>query len=162
MHDMGRGLANIDPRYQFCRRLGLPLATLIALFVAAVLGCNERGSGQDLHESNLRLVAVLYNQYSSAHGGMAPRDAEDFRTYVRSLGPGVLERAGFSGLDELLMSHRDGKPFAVKYQRDNWKLDNAIAYEQQGVGGMRLVATELGGVSEITNDQFEHRLIKGK
>jgi hypothetical protein len=140
----------------------MSLASLISLFVAAAGGCNERGSGQDMHESNLRLVAVLYSQFSSAHGGEAPRDPDDFRKFVQSLGPEVLARGGFAGLDELLMSRRDGMPFAIKYRSENWKLENAIAYEQLGVGGTRFVATELGGVSELTNDQFEQRLSKVK
>jgi hypothetical protein len=160
VHEMGSGLGAQRLRYQFCRRFAISLASLISLFVAAAGGCNERGRGQDVHESNLRLVAVLYSQYSSAHGGEAPRDAYDFRKFVQSLGPEVLERGGFAGLDELLMSGRDGKPFAIKYQSENWKLENAIAYEQLGVGGTRLVATELGGVSEITDDQFQERLSK--
>ena len=130
---------------------------MITLFVAAAIGCGGSGSRREPHESNLRLVAVLYRQYSSAHGGEAPRDAKDFRTYVQSLGPGVLERAGLSGMDELFVSTRDGKPFAVKYQSGNWKLENAIAYEQEGTGGTRFVVTELGGVSEITKEQFENR-----
>ena len=95
------------------------LMTLMSLFVAAAIGCNEHGGGRELHESNLRLIAVLYSQYSSAHEGEAPRDAEDFRAYVQSLGPGVLERAGLSEMDELFVSTRDGKLFAVKYKRRN-------------------------------------------
>jgi hypothetical protein len=130
----------------------------MSLFVAAEVGCNERGSGRELHESNLRLVAVLYNQYTAAHAGDAPQDADDFRTFVRSLGPGVLERAGLSGVDELLVSVRDGKAFAIKYQSEDWPLSNAIAYEQEGANGTRFVATELGGVSEISEEQFLSRL----
>ena len=128
------------------------------LLLVAAIGCGERNSSPDLHESNLRLVAVLYSQYASAHGGEAPRDADDFRVFVQSLGSGVLERAGLSGLDELLSSRRDGEPFAVKYQSGNWTLKNVIAYEQQGAGGTRYIATDLGGVSELTEQQFQSRL----
>ena len=136
----------------------MTLITLMSLFVAATVGCNEGGSGLELHESNLRLVAVLYSQYSSAHAGEAPRNADDFSTFVQSLGPDVLERAGLSGVDELLVSPRDGKQYAVKYKIGNWPLDGAIAYEQVGADGTRFVATELVGVSEITEEQFLSRL----
>jgi hypothetical protein len=135
---------------------------LLSLFVAAAIGCGERGSGQKLPESNLRLVAVLYNQYVSAHGGEAPVDAADFRAFVESLGPGVLQRAGLSGLDDLLESRRDGQPFALKYRNGDWALDRAIAYERKGVEGTRFVATNLGSVSEITEEQFQKRLNETK
>jgi hypothetical protein len=154
VHEVDNGVEASQPRYQFCRRLAL---LLISLFVAAASGCNERGSSPGSHESNLRLVAVLYNQYSSAHGGESPRSAHDFREFVDSLGPGVLDRAGFSGLDALLMSRRDGMPFAVKYQGEKWNLENAIAYEQRGIDGTRLVVTDLGAVSEISQEQFDRR-----
>jgi len=132
----------------------MTLITLMSLFVAATVGCNEGGSGLELHESNLRLVAVLYSQYSSAHAGEAPRNADDFGTFVQSLGPGVLERAGLSGVDELLVSPRDGKQYAVKYKIGNWPLDGAIAYEQVGADGTRYIAADLGGVTEISEADF--------
>jgi hypothetical protein len=63
--------------------LGESTAGNSAAFVAC-RSCGERGSGRKLHESNLRLVAVLYNQYLSAHGGEVPRDADDFRAFTRA------------------------------------------------------------------------------
>jgi hypothetical protein len=134
------------------------LMILTSLFVAAAIGCNERGSGREAHESNLRLMAVLYSQYVSAHQGEAPRDADDFRAYVESLGPGVLERAGLSGVDELFVSSRDGKRLVVKYKNGNWPLHGAIAYEQVGATGTRFVVADLGGVTEIPNAEFVSRL----
>ena len=139
------------------RPLAIKLMTLISLFVAAASGCNERVGGGP-HESNLRLIAVLYSQYMAAHDGQAPQNTEDFRAYAQSLGPGVLQRAGMSGLDELFTSARDGQPFAIKCQAGNWHLDGAIAYEQIGAGGTRFVATELGGVSEVSEVVFQGRL----
>lgn len=138
-------------QFRICRPLVL---TLLSMLVVVAIGCGEPISGQKPYESNLRLVAVLYSQYLSAHGGEAPHNEDDFRTFVRSLGPGVLERAGLSGLDELLVSRRDGKQFAVRYKSGNWPLDGAIAYEQLGANGTRYVATDLGGVSELTDEQF--------
>jgi len=131
---------------------------LLLLFVAVALGCGERDSPRKLHESNLRVVAVLYSQFVSGHGGEIPRNADDFRTFVQSLGPGVLERAGMAGVDDLLLSRRDGKPFAVHYKGIDWKLKHVIAYEQEGAGGTRCVASDLGAVSEISDEQFQSRL----
>jgi len=131
---------------------------LLLLLVAVAFGCGERNSSPKLHESNLRVVAVLYSQFVSAHEREIPRDADDFRTFVQSLGPGVLERAGLSGLDQLLLSRRDGKPFAIHYKCVEWKLNRVIAYEQEGAGGMRCIASDLGAVSEISDEQFQSRL----
>ena len=141
-------------QFRICRPLVL---RLLSILVMVAIGCGEGNSGQKEYESNLRVVAVLYSQYLSAHGGEAPHDEGDFRTFVRSLGPGVLERAGLSGLDELFVSVRDGKQFAVKYKNGKWPLDGTIAYEQVGADGTRYVATDLGGVSEITEEQFLSR-----
>jgi hypothetical protein len=132
--------------------------TLILLFVAAAFGCNGQRGGLEPRESNLRLVAVLYSQYLAAHTGEAPRDANDFEIYVQSLGPGVLERAGLTDMDELFVSRRDGKPFAVRYRDDNWTLDGIIAFEQVGADGTRFVAADLGGVTEISEKEFRSRL----
>ncbi len=141
-------------QFRICRPLVL---TLLSILVVVAIGCGEDSSGQKQNESNLRMVAVLYSQYLSAHGGEAPHDENDFREFVQSLGPGVLQRAGLSGMDELFVSVRDGRQFAVKYQNGNWPLDGAIAYEQVGADGTRFVATELGSVSEITEEQFRGR-----
>lgn len=141
-------------QFRFCGPL---VATLFSFLVVVAIGCGERNSGRQPHESNLRLVAVLYSQFRSAHGGEAPRDEKDFRAFVRSLGPGVLERAGLSGMDELFVSVRDGQQIAVKYRNGDWPLDGAIAYELVGANGNRCVVTELGSVSEITEEQFQSR-----
>jgi hypothetical protein len=140
----------------------IKLITLISLFVAATVGCNEQVGSRELHESNLRLVAVLYSQYLAAHEGQAPSDADHFRAYIQSLGPGVLQRAGLSGLDELFVSPRDGMPFAVKYRNRNWPLDGAIAYEQVGADGTRYTAADLGGVTEISEEEFLSRFNEQK
>jgi len=136
------------PRQYWARR---PLVNLLlSLLVATAIGvAANAGRRRKLHESNLRLVAVLYSQYLAAHGGETPRDEGDFRAFVHSLGPAVLERVGLAGLDELFVSRRNGQPFAVKYQGGGWALDGAIAHEQEGASGTRYVATELGGVSEF-------------
>ena len=154
MHDLAWGITSVRDSSSFYRTC---VVTLL-LFVAVDFGCGEHSSTPKLHESNLRMVAVLYSQFVSAHGGEIPRDANDFRTFVLSLGPGVLERAGLSGANELLSSKRDGKPFGVHYKNVDWKLNHVIAYEQEGASGTRYIASDLGALSEITDEQFQSRL----
>jgi hypothetical protein len=155
VHESAGGITSVRGPSRFYRPY---VATLLLLFVAVAFGCGDRNSTPKLHESNLRMVAVLYSQFVSGHGGEIPRDADDFRSFIQSLGPGVLERAGLAGLDELLLSHRDGKPFVIQYKDIDWKLRHVIAYEQEGAGGTRCVASDLGAVSEITDEQFQSRL----
>ena len=155
MHDLAGSITSVRGPLRLYRPY---VATLLLLFVAVAFGCGERNSSPKLHESNLRVVAVLYSQFVSAHEREIPRDADDFRTFVQSLGPGVLERAGLSGLDQLLLSRRDGKPFAIHYKCVEWKLNHVIAFEQEGAGGTRCIASDLGAVSEITDEQFQSRL----
>ncbi len=155
MHDSSGGITSVRRPLRFYRPY---VVSLLLLFVAVAFGCGERDSTSKLHETNLRVVAVLYSQFVSAHGGEIPRDEDDFSTFVQSLGPGVLERAGFSGLNELLLSRRDGKPYVIHYNSVDWKLNHVIAYEQEGAGGTRCIASDLGAVSEITEQQFQSRL----
>jgi hypothetical protein len=154
VHDSVGGISPARRTLRFYR----PYMALLLLFVAAASGCGERNSTPKFQESNLRTVAVLYSQFLSAHGGEIPRDADSFRMFVQSLGPGVLERAGLSGVNELLLSRRDGKAFAIHYASADWKLNHVIAYEQEGAGGTRCIASDLGAVSEITEQQFQGRL----
>ena len=70
----------------------------------------------------------------------------------------MLERVGLTGLNELLLSRRDGKPFAIHYQNVDWKLNHVIAYEQEGEDGKRCIASDLGAVSELTEEQVTDRL----
>jgi hypothetical protein len=154
VHESAGGITSVRRTLRFCR---LYVVTLL-LFVAVAIGCGERNSAPQLHESNLRVVAVIYSQFVSAHGNEIPRDADEFTRFVQSLGPGVLERAGLSGVEELLLSRRDGKPFAIHYTSVNWKLKQVIAYEQEGAGGTRCIVSDLGAVSQITDEQFQSRL----
>ena len=138
-----------------------PLATtLILLSLSAAIGCSGGSGGREAQQSTLRLTAVLYSQYLGAHGGDPPRDEGEFKKFIQSLGPGVIERAGLTSVDQLFTSPRDGQPYAVKYQGVPWELEGAIAYEQQGLNGVRYVATSLGGISEVTEEEFTKRLKK--
>jgi hypothetical protein len=138
------------------------LANWLLLFAVVALGCGKHNSNPRSQESNLRTVAVLYSQFISAHNGERPQDENDFRDFVQSLGPGVLERAGFSGMQEVLLSRRDGQPFAVNYKSVVWKLNHVIAYEQLGMDGTRCIASDLGAVSEISEQQFQSRLTESR
>ena len=99
MHESAGGITSVSGPLRFYRPY---VMTLLLLFVAVAFGCGERNSTPIVHESNLRVVAVLYSQFVSANEGEIPQDADNFRMFVQSLGPGVgvLERAGLSGLDE--------------------------------------------------------------
>ena len=91
MHESAGGITSVRRSLGFYRP---NVVTLLLLFVAVAFGCGERNSTPIVHESNLRVVAVLYSQFVSANGGEIPQGADNFRTFVQSLGPGVLERAG--------------------------------------------------------------------
>ena len=101
--------------------------TLLLLFVAVAFGCGERNSAPKLHESNLRVVAVLYSQFVSAHGVKFPAMRRFRALYNRW--PGSARTGRIVWLDELLLSRRDGKPFAI-IQDVDW--NSVIAYEQDG------------------------------
>ena len=74
MHDSARGITSVRDSLGLYRTY---VVTLLLLFVAVDFGCGEHSSTPKLHESNLRMVAVLYSQFMSAHGGEIPRDADE-------------------------------------------------------------------------------------
>jgi hypothetical protein len=132
--------------------LALAIGTF-APFALAFGGCGESERREEM--ANLRSLSVFYSQYRAQSRGRAPADEATFRKFIESYGPAALSQAGVSTIDELFVSKRDGKPFVVKYRGNrSWPLREAVAYESEGVDGIRYFATLVGGVDEIPEEEF--------
>jgi hypothetical protein len=123
------------------------------LLCTLLAGCRHAPPSQD---SNLHALAAIYSQYLARHGGQYPRNEKDFKTFIGSLSSGL--DAG--QLDKMFISERDGKPYRIRYSEEKaWPLpNNIIAYEQEGKSDRRVVATDLGGVSELSEEEFRTRM----
>ena len=139
---------------------------MVALLASlGVLGCGDGGrrQAQELSQSNLRPLAILYGQFISQHRGQPPKSEAEFRAFVKSLKPEQLAKiAGGRDADSLFVSTRDQKPYVVIYGKAMGPPGPAgapvVIYEQEGRGGTRFVATSLGAVEELDEAAFKQRV----
>jgi hypothetical protein len=125
---------------------------LLAVGLAPLLGCGGSPSAAKNKElSHLRAVTALYFQANSRLG-KNPTSPEEFREAIAAGNPDW-SKLGVSGPDELFVSERDGKPLVVLYGPQKGPF-NVVAYEQEGLNGVRLVGTSNGQVQEADAAQF--------
>jgi hypothetical protein len=128
---------------------------IVSLMGALAPGCAEREPYE--RQPNLRAIAAYYSQYRAHNRGQVPADEKDFKNFIKQQGGVALDHKGIT-VDDLFVSNRDGKPFVVKYRGDkSWPLPEAVAYEQEGSGGTRHVATIVGEYDEISEAEFRQK-----
>ena len=122
-------------------------------------GCGGGSSPREQQESNLRKLTVLYNQYRGENRGQAPASEDEFKGYLDSLPSETLEGLDVTDAESLFTSPRDGKSYVLIYGSPGGPSDSGqppvIAYEQEGKGGKRLVATSLGAIEEVDEARFK-------
>jgi hypothetical protein len=79
----------------------------------------------------------------------------------------VLKSLNVSSIEELFVSPRDGKPYKILYGEAAKKAPSGgpagapvIAYEQQGQGGRRWVASAMGAIEEVDEARLK-QLVPG-
>lgn len=134
---------------------------LVLGMCALALGCGRsRRQAAAREESRLKPLALLYGQFTGRNRGNPPASEAQFKEFIRSRGPEQLASFGVDDVDELFVSERDGKPYVVLYgeaaQGNPPGPAGApvIAYEQEGVGGKRFVASSMGAVEEVDEARF--------
>ncbi len=134
---------------------------LVLVMCVLALGCGRsRRQAAAREESRLKPLAVLYGQFTGRNRGNPPAGEAQCKEFIRSLGAESLASFEVDDVDEMFISERDGKPYAVLYG------DSAdanppgpagapvIAYEQEGVRGKRFVASSMGAVEEVDEARF--------
>jgi hypothetical protein len=143
---------------------------LISIALLAVTGGCDTSSGpppdQDL---NLKSLAVLYLKYRGSHNGQTPPDEASFKKFVEE--EAAMPNSGIANANELFTSKRDNQPYVIIYgvMPENVAPPDAasdapppqpiIAYEKTGAGGTRFVATVMGLVEELSEEQFRQRVL---
>jgi hypothetical protein len=136
------------------------------LLGAALVGCSSHRVNQAQEQSNLKPLATLYGQFIGQHRGQPPADEAQFKQFITSKGKDLLRSFNVSSVDELFVSSRDGKPYVVLYGAAATKGppgpagSPVVAYEQEGVGGKRFVASSMGAVEEVDEARFK-QLVPG-
>ncbi len=126
------------------------------------MGCGG-GARESLQreQSTLKPLAILYGQYIGQHRGQVPPNEEAFRKFVEQEAPKMKGQFTFSTIEELFVSPRDGKPYKILYGEAAKKgppgPDGSplIAYEQQGQGGRRWIASAMGAIEEVDETRFK-------
>jgi hypothetical protein len=135
-------------------RIVVVTTLLVGLLLESGCGSGSNADSRRLQSSRLRDVISLYI-YAGRALGRPPRDETEFKEFINNQGGKVLEKVGVSSADEMLVSERDGKPFVVLYKKPTSdKAAGIVAYEAEGVDGVRDVGYELGNISEMNEDQF--------
>ena len=143
------------------QKVGLFLA--VAVFCVAPVGCggSQRQSASQ-EQSNLKPLVILYGHCKGQNRGEPPASEAALKQFIQSLSAEELARWGVTDVDSLFTSPRDGKPYVILYG-DAAKSGAAgpgypqvVAYEQEGVGGKRLVGSSPGDmVEEVDEARFK-------
>ena len=136
------------------------MKTLFFVSLAMLAGCNATESDQsiDRENSHLRWLVRLY--VNAGLQGRGPKNEREFKSAIggmeASLRDRALDGAKVQAIDELFISERDGLPYVIFYgKRPAGVDDGVVAYEQQGVEGVRYVGYALGMVEEADQARFE-------
>jgi hypothetical protein len=133
--------------------LRVRLVLVLAVVATLLVGCGGSGAAAAKSVPHLRVVTALYFQANSKLG-KNPASVEEFKQAIEAANVdwGTL---GVSGVDELLVSDRDGKPLVVVYgPPPQGRPFSVVVYEQEGLNGVRLVGTSDGQVQEADAAKF--------
>lgn len=128
------------------------LVASVGTACSLALGCGSSTKKVDQETSNLKPLMVQYGKYLGQHRGQPPANDAEFKAFVKSPAQGVNDP------DALFVSSRDKQPYVILYGRVNGPPGPAgqpvIAYEQEGIGGRRYVASTLGAIEEVDEKRF--------
>ena len=131
------------------------------LLLGLLVGCGDPGRrNQAAEDSPLKPIARFYAEFVRQHQGKPPQSEAEFKAYLKE--PKNAERLQkehqITDIDKFLISPRDSKPFIIYYgaMSKNSGPGGApvVGYEQQGLGGKRLVVSTLEAVVEVDDGEF--------
>jgi hypothetical protein len=136
------------------RTIRVQVGVALATVSIALSGCGGGSPTAGHNEvSRLRAITALYFRAASSLGRNPASEAE-FKQAIADTKPdlGVL---GVGSIDELFVSERDGKPIVVRYGPESGRAGRGVvAYEQEGVDGVRLVGSTNGQIQEADAAKF--------
>ena len=119
--------------------------------VCGLSGCQSEETSHALAEetSHLKPLSVMYGMMGQ------PRDEAQFKAFVNSRAKTMFRALDFESPEELFVSERDGQPYVIFYgKRPAGVNPEVIGYEQEGVGGKRMVGFRIGEVREVDEEEF--------
>ena len=141
---------------------GVGLFFAVAACCILPLGCGgSQRESEAREQSNLKPLALLYGQYIGQNRGQPPASEEQFKQFVRALSSERLASLGVTDVEQIFVSSRDQKPYVVLYGQAALSGPPGpagapvIAYELEGAGGTRFVASNMGAVEEVDEARFK-------
>lgn len=138
-------------------------------FLAAVCGCSDRGrSNVEQEASSLKPIAIYYGSFVGQNRGQPPKSEAEFKAYLREQKNAESLKASFkiTDIDKMFISSRDNKPYVIYYgvipNSSGPAGAPVIAYEEQGLGGKRFVASAVGAVQEVDEAEFRRMVPAAK
>ena len=142
-----------------------PWLRLAAAFAPLFLfGCGPKTTKADLDpgEKHILKIASLYSSFRSAHGGRAPKDAQELKAWAKTLKSDALAQRNIDDLETTFVSPRDNQPYAlVKPEAPGKRRGGPPAmvwvFEKTGVNGKRMVAGGMGNATEMDEETFRQQ-----
>lgn len=130
-----------------------PNAIVLVLAAISLVGCGGSDTAAAKGVPRVKVVTALYFQAKSKLGH-PPVDQAEFRQAIEAQNVDW-RTLGVSGIDELFVSDRDGKPLAIGYgPAPQGRPFSVVVYEQEGLNGVRLVGSSDGQVQEADAAKF--------
>jgi len=132
------------------------LISLSFTFTTFNVGCGNVAPSSHEDVRHFKAVGVMYGRYLSSHAGKPPASEKELREFVETKGASTLKRFGLTDSEALFVSPRDKQPLVWVFQGSD--TNRVIAYEKQGLEGLRVVVTAFGTVEELSEEEFRSRV----
>lgn len=119
-------------------------SAFVGCMIVAVSGCGDLSSEDAVsqqNDTNIKRLSNLYFRYQSGNGWNGPESEDEFREYVKNVPQFIKERIGFTSVDDLFVSQRDGQPFKIRLEVKGSArgCSEPAIFETDGVEGKRMV-----------------------
>jgi hypothetical protein len=136
-------------------------AAVTMALLAGLIGCsgdNVASQVAAMNTSNIQRLANMYAAFQNYKGGRGPKDAAEFKTFIKEFDPNKLSMMGIdpNKLDDVFTAERDGKPLLIRYQVGGGRgAVDAVVFEQEGKDGKKQVGFTGGKVEEVDNATYQ-------